>query len=187
MCIRDRNYVVSRARSIRLVRELRGAGCTVYVGSGSSDTMVRFYDKAAERGLTDVVWTRCEVQLRRNRADSWADLVYLGDSLASYFRGVVDFRDRASESNVSRAEPVDWWLDWLGDGSDVVAKIVQVAARGDVAAWEAWIAKQVAPSLAAVFLARGGDMGYLREVLANGGGRIPGWKHQIIALAIRGG
>jgi len=38
-------------------------GATLYAGSWTSDKFMRIYDKAAERGLKDVIWTRIEVEL----------------------------------------------------------------------------------------------------------------------------
>ena len=45
---------------------------------------------------------------------------------------------------------------------------------------EAWIEKQAAPSLAAVFANKGGDMDYLQELLTEGRKRW-GEKHRLIA------
>lgn len=38
-------------------------GATLYAGSWSSDKFMRIYDKAKERKLDDVLWTRIEIQL----------------------------------------------------------------------------------------------------------------------------
>jgi DNA relaxase NicK len=38
-------------------------GATLYAGSWKSDKFMRIYDKAKERGLPDLIWTRMEVQL----------------------------------------------------------------------------------------------------------------------------
>lgn len=38
-------------------------GATLYAGSWTSDKFMRIYDKAKERGLNDLLWTRIEVQL----------------------------------------------------------------------------------------------------------------------------
>lgn len=43
-------------------KKARG-GATLYCGSWTSDKFLRIYDKAKERGLTDILWTRIEVQL----------------------------------------------------------------------------------------------------------------------------
>lgn len=38
-------------------------GATLYAGSWKSDKFMRIYDKAKERGLSDAIWTRIEIQL----------------------------------------------------------------------------------------------------------------------------
>lgn len=43
-------------------KKARG-GATLYAGSWTSDKFMRIYDKAKERGLTDIMWTRIEIQL----------------------------------------------------------------------------------------------------------------------------
>lgn len=43
-------------------------GATLYAGSWSSDKFMRIYDKAKERGLSDIIWTRIEVELKGRTA-----------------------------------------------------------------------------------------------------------------------
>jgi DNA relaxase NicK len=43
-------------------KKARG-GATLYAGSWTSDKFMRIYDKAKERGLDNVLWTRIEIQL----------------------------------------------------------------------------------------------------------------------------
>lgn len=43
-------------------KQARG-GATLYAGSWKSDKFLRIYDKAKERGLSDTLWTRMEIQL----------------------------------------------------------------------------------------------------------------------------
>ena len=46
------------------------SGETIYLGSKQSRFKVRFYDKAAERGISGVHWVRCELQCMKERADT---------------------------------------------------------------------------------------------------------------------
>lgn len=48
-------------------KKARG-GATLYAGSWNSDKFMRIYDKAKERGITDIVWTRVEVELKGRTA-----------------------------------------------------------------------------------------------------------------------
>jgi hypothetical protein len=54
----------------RLQKTRSNSGHTIYVGSASSDRMVRIYDKGAEQG-TGTDWLRFEVQLRRQSANQF--------------------------------------------------------------------------------------------------------------------
>ena len=51
-------------------------GQTVQFGSPKSDTLIRIYDKARERNCpAGNHWIRCELQLRRERAASFIQLL----------------------------------------------------------------------------------------------------------------
>jgi hypothetical protein len=111
---------------IRRVRELRAYvvgkgleggsrpdGATTYLGSPTSEAMVRIYDKAAESGRADA-GVRWEVQMRGGRAERFgAGAVSAGEGLGAYvlgcIRGLVDFRLRAGGVRGDRAPLVDWW------------------------------------------------------------------------------
>lgn len=45
---------------------------TQYIGSSSSEEMIRVYDKALEREIDDMKWVRVEAQLRREKARAMA-------------------------------------------------------------------------------------------------------------------
>lgn len=47
---------------------LSSKGATVQIGSPQSKVLIRIYDKAAERGKTELHWVRCEIQMRDDRA-----------------------------------------------------------------------------------------------------------------------
>ncbi len=95
-------------------------GTTVYIGSPKSETLIRIYDKASERGYKDdTVWTRIEIQLRKDRAkeyikkidtDSPGDL-FLG-VLVNYLRYV---KPDKTDTNKSRWEMRPYWKKVIGD------------------------------------------------------------------------
>jgi hypothetical protein len=73
-------------------------------------------------------------------------------------------------------------LSWWGEFVDGCAKAESYMPVPVISAarTEAWIEKQAAPSLAAVFANKGGDMDYLQELLTEGRKRW-GEKHRLIA------
>ena len=91
-------------------------GQCVMIGAPSSSVLIRIYDKARERGLTDgKPWTRVELQLRNDRARMFTALPYsFGEKwcgvLLNYLRYVVP---NPEDSNKSRWETADYWLDLL--------------------------------------------------------------------------
>ena len=66
---------------------LSNKGSTVVFGSKKSETLIRIYDKARERNCPEGEhWVRCELQLRRERAQSFMNL---GMSIGEAYCGVV--------------------------------------------------------------------------------------------------
>ena len=113
---------VSKARSCPHYDDLWNpdAGETIYIGARDSQRCVRFYDKLAEQGLTPGVngnpeiWSRCEVELKREQAHHAALLLVSGQSVRDLVFSCVDFRDRSQDTNVSRCDRLDWWEKWSG-------------------------------------------------------------------------
>lgn len=67
-------------------------GTTLNFGLQGSKTMVRIYDKAAERGLTDGThWVRVELQLRAEHAENFARRLITGgyDTVSREFLGIL--------------------------------------------------------------------------------------------------
>ncbi|MCM1165869.1 MAG: replication initiation factor domain-containing protein [Lachnospiraceae bacterium] len=88
---------------------------SVYFGSPQSNTRVRIYDKAMERGGLDYHWTRVELQLRHESA-----LNFLLDehSVGEKFYGVLNNNLRfvmpnPSDSRRRRWETTRWWEEFL--------------------------------------------------------------------------
>lgn len=98
----------------------------IMFGSSSSDTRLRIYDKALERGV-DGHWIRCEFQLRDDAADSmiqnflqYGDIgdVYSG-VLLNYLRYTVRAPDPESSHNYDSIKTVKWWADFVGTGHKI--------------------------------------------------------------------
>lgn len=81
-------------------------GATVYIGSRSSERMVRIYDKAKQKGLK-IDWLRVELEAKGDRANQLGHLIST--------RGVI------TAGNSMLADVIEWsdipWLNaiWTGD------------------------------------------------------------------------
>ena len=148
-------------------------GHTIYIGSASSERRIRIYDKAAETGNADRVWTRVEVQHRGGAAS--ALLVLLHDSgdrdgasvCQSAICGAIDFR--VGDGNVSRHARAGWWSSIVGNVQRWRFRVVSVPATVEKA--YDWVCQQVATSLSLVSAAFGNDA-WLQHVLVYGSGRM---------------
>lgn len=138
--------LVSRSQVRRFMGDYSGSGYTVYVGAGSSQRLVRFYDKAAEQNV-DGVWTRCEVQFRSTQAQTAATYIATGEDLRSLILSAVDFRDVSTDGNISRRDRLSWWEDWIGSVGRLSFAVRQTVEDAVIRAYE-WVRKQVAPTLA---------------------------------------
>jgi len=80
------------------------SGHTIYVGSSSSDRMVRIYDKGAE-SQTGTDWLRFEIQLRRESANQFYLLMEAGGDLSKLGLGLLNKQIRlVCEGQESRIE-----------------------------------------------------------------------------------
>lgn len=122
--------IVSRSRERVEVRNLRGRGHTLYIGSPKGRKMVRVYDKAAEDGLPEgVTLTRIEVQLRDEYARAaWAHIIG-GGSPADVLARSIDFRE-SGEGPKRSWKRLDWWVRALSGAcfSFVFPKLKRVKA-----------------------------------------------------------
>jgi DNA relaxase NicK len=173
---------VTHARSSREVRDLQGGhGWTIYIGSRTSPTMVRIYDKAAEQQVGRW-WVRVEVEYKRERAHqvvlAWRDAGFSVLAGVGFLRGSVDFRVNDGTATKSRWALADWWAKFVGQ---VKARRVRVPLPDrtieDVARW---LHKSVAGALAA-FTEVYGD-GALRR-LVHRGDRIMSRSHRRLVMA----
>lgn len=173
-----RSGVVTHCRDVTEIVNMWRSGSTFYVGAASSDSRVRFYDKAAEQKI-EGVWSRCEVQFRRDRAQEVFSWWFGGGDIAAAMRGVVDFRDVPEGANVSRCEACEWWLDWVCAGC--VVHLPAHRRECSIAKVAAWLDHAVAPSLAFLLFACGGDQEVLADLLASGRKRLKPWQMALLA------
>lgn len=103
-------------------------GLTVEVGSRSSDVLIRFYDKAAERGYDHSKhWVRCETQLRQERAVvAVAEILktgHVGRTASGILRNYCMFRVPSSDSNKCRW-PVCLWWEYVLESMDKISLVI---------------------------------------------------------------
>lgn len=113
------NYV-SKANSWECIQSSKGT--SVIIGSRQSPVLIRIYDKAAERNITDGShWIRVEMQLRDDRALQFVYQPYeIGDTFAgvllNYLRYVVPDPE---DSNKWRWPLTDYWAELVGEACQI--------------------------------------------------------------------
>lgn len=116
--VRDRYYTSPSKKSQIIwsddqVNDVKGL--TVYIGSKSSDVMVRIYDKAAEREFgSELHWVRVELQLRHDRSVAAAAEIlkrqHIGLTAVGILRNYLTFREPVtSDENKSRWPVAPYW------------------------------------------------------------------------------
>lgn len=175
--------LVSRAQERRLIHNYRDGSKTLYVGSAQSRRLVRFYDKALEQEaktgeVHPGIWTRCEVQFRREQANMVSEFVGLESGLTDIINSCVDFRATGQDSNISRCDRLSWWEEWIGQAEKISFAVGSVVADAIAQAY-GWIDKQVSPTLAFLQRALGGAaLDALIEAARN---RIPEYRLRVLA------
>lgn len=112
--VKKRKYISRARRKIIIDGDER----EVMFGSKASDTRLRIYDKALERGV-DEHWIRCEFQFRNDAALSFLlnltqkrDIgVTFAGVLLNYIRFTVSAPDE--NNNNSRIKTTKWWSKFL--------------------------------------------------------------------------
>ena len=185
---------VSKFRSYKEITENQDAatciGHSIYLGSRTSDMMLRVYDKQLEQskkllsaGKAPVMhpWVRWEMEIKRNYAQSVARMISSGANLneiivgvlSNYFR-VIEFTD----SNKTRCKVADKWLEFL-DGVTKLSLYLAPATK-TLDKVKHWLMKQVASSLAAVVIAAEGDAEFIHKLLDSGASRLKAYHLDLI-------
>lgn len=113
--VEDQNYI-SRMRFWEVVKSSKGT--SIYIGSPQSKVRIRFYDKAAERGLSDGShWIRVELQLRDGRAAEFTTIpLPVGQAFSGVLLNYLRFvTPNEADSNKSRWLTASYWDDFIGD------------------------------------------------------------------------
>jgi hypothetical protein len=163
--------------------ENRRGGSTCYIGAAKSRQRLRVYNKTVQSGGR-VDATRWELQLRHEMADvvgrriaqqGWETV------LREHLVQLVDFREREDGQRPDRCRRVSWFESLVGATGKAVVRAAQPVRT--LASVRQWIQSQVAPLLAVVVAAEGGDVGYLGE-LAEGGRRRWRKKHHVLLAGV---
>ena len=153
--------VVSHVRTTEL-RDRNGA-VTVYLGSRQSPAMLRVYGADARHGAGGVRW---EYEAHGDRAQMLVEQVFLGRApgraFAEFLVHLVDFRDRRlGEAHGERSRRLDWWTAIVGTVAR--ARLAVAVVVDSLQRRRDWVQRQVAPTLALLVAAEGGDLGWLEE------------------------
>lgn len=180
----DAGALVSRARGCkwvvgRVTDDGALAGWTLYVGSRNSEGLVRIYDKRAERlerahTATEGSWVRVELECKGSLAEAMAPAV-LEHGLAVVVGELnrrLRFCEPTSDSNRRRWPVAPWWAEFVGSLDKGARLTSGEAVPVTVDALIAYLWRQAAPAMAAVTLARGGDVSWLYELVAEGESRL---------------
>ncbi len=164
----------------------------LYFGSMKSDCFLRVYNKTieqmnkeqrpiAEIAAAENVWTRWELVLRRDAAQSVLQLVMgqmpLGEIwcgiMANYFRVTVACED----SNHRRWETQEKWARFVG--AALPLSIKSYPAIRDISTLKDWLSSQIMPSLAAVMEAEG-SLEWIAQNILNSVNRINPYYRSLI-------
>ena len=120
---RNLHYYISPLKAFEIL--LTDKGTCVVIGSNRSDILFRIYDKAAERNREDEIkhWVRCEMQLRRNRANEFIRLLIcenkvIDDLYFAVLNHYLRFVEPSSDSNKSRWSTASHWVEFATSRTD---------------------------------------------------------------------
>lgn len=171
---------VSKWRSWKFIeeKETSGAcvGMTLYMGSRTSDIMLRVYDKQLEQNKKyperthekhiNYKWVRWELELKDERANMAVNEFVNGNNvgalaigiLSNYFRIIV-----FDDSNKSRCSTDIKWGLFVDSVQSLRLYIPPVEKTLEQK--REWLIKQCAPTIAGVIMAQGGDFSFLSECI----------------------
>lgn len=109
-------YYVAKAKSWECIQSSKGT--SVIIGSRQSPVLIRIYDKAAERNITDGShWVRVELQLRDERCMQFVYKKYdIGETFSGVLLNYLRYVDPdESDTNKWRWPLTDYWCNLVGE------------------------------------------------------------------------
>lgn len=141
-------------------------GETISLGSRTSNTFLRIYDKALEQN-TDGVWNRLEIEIKKSNAEEVQKIlnVYTASAI---LKGVLNnylriVEPNPTDTNKSRWVTKKYWLKIINDIDKI--KLTRKKEEKSVDQIKEWIKKQVGPSMAVVSILENGDNTFFQEVI----------------------
>jgi DNA relaxase NicK len=142
--LRNRN-VITHAKAIQRIQDDWKGGFSQYVGTKSSETYTRIYDKASEQGITGK-WSRIETVYQGDRAEASLQAYLLHKSTRPLILAHVDFPK---------------WKAWRrimsGDKAKLIVSPKETKTRQ-------WLMEQVCPAIAKELLLDD-DQSFLFELI----------------------
>lgn len=162
--------------------EIDGQG--FQIGSRTSHTISRFYDKRLERiekGDPEDIeklpehWNRFEVEIKGDSAAQCAEKLLVMEDLRTFALGLVtnliSFREKSeTDSNKSRWKIAEWWQAFVSNVEAI--KISRTKSESTTETKHKWFVRQVAPSFAYLLHRFGAD--HMQELYKAGKLRLEG-------------
>jgi len=153
------------------------AETTIYIGSRTSDSFTRIYDKVVEqqaKGLTPECdqWIRVELESKRDRANEIVQRILTAPSpciwISSYLNGLIEFKEpQAGDNNKWRWPTSPWWSKFLGSVDK--DRLSLPKKERTIESTKKWLWDNVAPNLAMVVGA--GEYPAVIDMMTNGADR----------------
>lgn len=169
ICDSDRCVSKFRGYCLNRSRDFCGdtTGNTVSFGSRNSMAYLRVYDKKLEQNrngenTVDFDWVRWELELKKERAQTAAELIISGKNIGTVIMGILCNYVRIivrDDDNVSRCSLDPVWEKFM-EGIKRLKMTVHHAEK-TIEQVKTWIKKQVLPSIALVSAYEGGDLGFI--------------------------
>lgn len=169
----------------------RGSEEWAYFGSPKSDTRLRIYNKAIERGFKDEKWIRFEYQFRNEAADRFLNHYVhcrnVGQCFKDFVSKSVTFTTKPNmptgkdsfNHHTDRLNPVRWWVEFV-KGAGEITKLEVVGEEYNYTALKKYIELQAAPSLLTFVKANGNSLSALWEIIQKQEDRLNEKQKQVI-------
>ena len=148
-------------------------GHTIYLGKRQSALFLRIYDKALEQKTDSIPWVRWELELKEDRAEKAVKQLIAKDNLGSVCMSILANSLRLIElnnPNKSRCSVNPVWQKFIDNVQPL--SLYTAPPEKTIPRIKNWVNYQVAPSLAALFYAHGGDITFFIQLIANGTPRL---------------
>ena len=151
-------------------------GKALTIGKRSSNTYIRFYDKAKEQKLKDkkAVWNRIEIELKGENAQTVQNVIY-ETNVGPLFQGILKNYLRImvpnpKDKNKSRWKNRKYWDNLIKIVPTM--KLTQKAIPKTINHKKLWVEKQVGQTLAMITMADGGSTDFIDSLITENAKRL---------------